>query len=113
MTPRNRRLLEALVVHDKISVSELRFIIGALNPAQNVLSLRQNGWRVLTGRIETLDRDGKSCHPGFYYFDVKERERAIAFLKEADGTGRAIPKAEKDASQDETSRIHDTIRREK
>ena len=111
MTPRNRRLLGALVTHEKVFVSELRTMVGALNPAQNVLSLRQLGWHIHTGRISVKDRDGNLCRPGFYRLEPKEKERAIAFLKEADGTATTVPSV--GTSIDALSETYNTIRRKK
>jgi hypothetical protein len=59
MNPRNKRLLEVLSNRDRVFVSELRKLIGALNPAQNAHELRQVGWKIRTGRIATKDRDGE------------------------------------------------------
>lgn len=91
MTPREVRLLNQLVINEKVFVKDLRARIGALNPPQIALQVRRKGWGVKTGRITVFDRDGNLCHPGYYYFEPQERERAHMFLMEA---GRAAATAQ-------------------
>lgn len=93
MNPRNKRLLEVLSKRDRVFVSELRKLIGALNPAQNTHDLRQAGWKIHTGRVITKDRDGRVCHPGFYLLEADEKARALEFLQKADGAAGTAPSA--------------------
>lgn len=93
MNPRNKRLLEVLAKRDRVFVSELRKLIGALNPAQNTHELRQAGWKIHTGRIVTKDRDGRVCHPGFYSLEPDEQTRAGEFLLKADRAAGTAPSA--------------------
>lgn len=93
MSPRNRRLLLCLVERERVFVRELRSLIGALNPAQNALSLRRGGWNIQTDYTTVRDRDGKVCRPGYYWLETSERERACQFLKKAERAGGAAPSA--------------------
>lgn len=68
-SPRQLRAIEALR-HNKngIACKDLGKIIGALNPAQTIMELREKGFSIiiLTEFLEVLDRDGKVCRPGKY-----------------------------------------------
>ncbi|NGX46773.1 MAG: hypothetical protein K1000chlam3_00136 [Chlamydiae bacterium] len=93
MNPRNKRLLEVLVIRDRVFVNELRKLIGAFNPAQNAHELRRAGWKINTGRGVAKDRDGKTCRPGFYWMEPHEQARVIEFLKGADRAAGTAPSA--------------------
>ena len=102
MSPRNKRLLQCLVDKERVFVRDLRSLIGALNPAQNALSLRKSGWNIQTDYIAVRDRDGKVCRPGYYWMETSERERAYEFLKVAERAGGAAPSACDDLKCDDS-----------
>ncbi len=93
MNPRNKRLLEVLSKRDRVFVSELRNLIGALNPAQNTHELRRAGWKINTGRTVIKDRDGKVCHRGFYSLESDEKAKVREFLQGADRAAGTAPSA--------------------
>lgn len=96
MTPRNKRLLELLAKRDKVFVAELRPLIGALNPAQNALKLRQQGWDIKMDRTSIRDRDGKLCSPGYYWFEISEKNRAQEYLRKTDKAAATAQSANDD-----------------
>jgi hypothetical protein len=67
--PREERALRALLAHHSISVKDIGIAIGALNPRQTIMQLRNRGFRsiILTRRFEIVDKDGCICRPGEYY----------------------------------------------
>jgi hypothetical protein len=89
MGPRELRLLKELVEHDRVFVRDLRKSVGALNPAQIAFCLRKQGWVINTDFITTRDRDGMICHPGYYWLDDKEKQRAEEELRKAGAVGPA------------------------
>lgn len=91
MNPRDRRLLKCLVEMDRVFVRDLRALIGALNPAQNALSLRKAGWNIKTEKASMRDRDGKLCYPGFYWIGPGEKAKALEFLQRADRAAGTAP----------------------
>lgn len=93
MTPREMRLLKCLASSDKVFVRELRSLIGALNPAQNAMSLRKQGWRIHTGYVVVHDRDDVPCRPGFYWMEASEQARAQEFLEKTDRAAATAPTA--------------------
>lgn len=110
MSPRDMRLLRSLVEEEKVFVRDLRSRIGSLNPAQNALSLRKQGWKIQTDYIGVHDRDGVLCRPGYYWMDESERERARVFLEEAEKAAATAPSAKPDISahkSNKTSNLDD------
>jgi hypothetical protein len=103
MNSRQVRLLKVLSEREKVFVKDLRPLIGALNPAQVAFTLRKKGWTIQTGFISMLDRDGSLCHPGYYWLDSKERERAREVLERASGAVAAAPSADVENSGSPTS----------
>lgn len=85
LSPREKRLLKELSLHERVSVRDLRSTIGALNPCQIALQLRRKGWKIDTGYMTVVDRDGKECRPGYYEMCFDERNRARDYLARADG----------------------------
>jgi hypothetical protein len=83
ITPREIRFLKELVENERVSVKDLRQRIGALNPAQVKLYLVRRGWKIDTGYIPMVDRDGKFCRPDYYMLASGEKERARSFLESA------------------------------
>jgi hypothetical protein len=83
-TPRQKRLIDALLTTDGwISRESVDRIAGASNGPQIVLELR----RKLTGddgiemeKVESTDRDGRSCKPGRYRLTGQGRQRAVEAL---------------------------------
>lgn len=94
MRPREKRFLKALLEKDRVFVKDLRTIVGALNPAQVAFTLRQQGWNIQTKFVTMKDRDGLVCHPGFYWLDDTEKERAKRLLEETCGADNAAPSAD-------------------
>jgi hypothetical protein len=72
-TPRQRRLLQALLDNADVSVKDVGPLIGALNPRQIVHELRQQGFHgiIQTRRFSVIDQDGKKCRPGSYYIPLE------------------------------------------
>lgn len=68
-TPRQRRLLHALLDNAEVNVKDMGPLIGASNPRQTVHELRQQGFHgiIRTRRFSVIDQDGKKCRPGLYY----------------------------------------------
>jgi len=97
MNSRCKRALQYLTQVDRVFVRDLRQIIGASNPAQNIFLLRKLGWNIRTGKINMTDRDGSKCHPGYYWLNDEEKFRAIDFLQKANEAATTAPKA-KDTS---------------
>lgn len=109
MSPRDMRLLKSLVERRRVYVNELRLEIGSLNPAQNALSLRKQGWKIQTDYINMRDRDGRICHPGYYWIDDSEKRRARAFIEEAERAAATAHPADSDeTASSETSNPHYT-----
>jgi hypothetical protein len=81
--PRQNRAVRVLVECESIPVSNLGPIIGALNPRQTIMELRNQGFFgiIRTRRMVEVDRDGKICRPGEYYIPPKLKHFAIEALK--------------------------------
>ncbi len=77
-SPRQKRAVEALLHDESIEVKRLGEIVGALNPRQVVMELRQQGFSgiILTTRFVTRDQDGKQCRPGKYF--ICEHQKPVA-----------------------------------
>jgi hypothetical protein len=74
-TPRQARLVEALLNNHEVGVKDISSAIGSLNPPDVVMQLRRQGFGdiIKTRRFEVKDRDGKLCKPGLYYVDPGDR----------------------------------------
>jgi hypothetical protein len=81
LTPRQRRLLDALLqTHGWIAREDVDRIAGASNGPQIILELRCK----VTGhdgiemqKADATDRDGKACKPGRYRLTAQGRQRAV------------------------------------
>ena len=98
-TPRQERLIRALLEHDKISANALRDVAGASNISQAVVDLRSLGWVILgwvinMKRISIKDRDGKPCKPGRYFLSKEMRRRAEQALREYSTRSAATEQAD-------------------
>lgn len=93
MSPRELRMLKALSENVKVSVKELRGLVGALNPAQTKLNLLRKGWKIKTAYYPVTDRDEKICFPGFYSMEPLEQEKARLEIEKAKGVATTTPKA--------------------
>lgn len=78
LTPRQRRLLDALCTAPRLFREEVDRITGASNGPQVVAELRHT-WLVdiHMERVDRTDRDGKPCKPGVYSITERGRMRAL------------------------------------
>lgn len=86
LTPRQRRVLAALVTSGRwIPREEIDRIAGASNGPQVIAELR-HGWGVCIDmqRVAKVDRDGKACKPGEYRISALGLAR-LAELGNLDG----------------------------
>lgn len=82
--PRQRRVLEHLLASPSgIPCKDLGVPVGAANPADVIMKLRQQGFAhvIITERFEMKDRDGRKCRPGRYRIVEKFREEAQRALQ--------------------------------
>lgn len=70
--PRHLRAIFAMMVRPRRRV-DLDDIVGATNSPELVAELRRRGLEVPCERIHFLDRDGKACRPGVYFFTASDR----------------------------------------
>lgn len=91
--PREERALRALLAHPSISVRDIGIAIGALNPRQTIMQLRNRGFRsiILTRRFAIIDKDGCLCRPGEYYIPDELKPQVRDAL---DRVGNLFTKAE-------------------
>jgi len=68
LTPRQRRVLAAMVDSPGIMRETLDAIAGASNGPELVRGLRAMGLAIKCDRVARVDRDGRTCRPGIYYF---------------------------------------------
>ena len=93
MNLRELRMLKTLTEYQEVTVRDMRTLIGALNPAQVVHTLRQKGWDINTSYFQVKDRDGKVCNPGAYSMPPQEQEKARLEIERAKGVATTTPKA--------------------
>ncbi len=86
LTPRQRRLLAALLNRPQILREEVDRITGASNGPQIVAEMRHH-WQVeiVMERVDRLDRDGRPCKPGIYSITEAGRARASELLGDGNG----------------------------
>ncbi|MFO1279558.1 MAG: hypothetical protein U1F04_08275 [Burkholderiaceae bacterium] len=70
--PRHLRVI-AVMLRRPISRQELDSVAGCANGPALVSDLRDLGLEVPCERIQFVDRDGKTCRPGVYHFNVDDR----------------------------------------
>lgn len=92
--PRQRRAIEVLLEQESVKVREIGDVIGALNPRQIIMELRQQGFEnmIFTRRYTTFDQDGKLCRPGEYYIPSPLKPYVYGIYNEflAGGTAKVI-----------------------
>lgn len=91
MNPRELRMLKILSENNKVTVKDLRSLVGCLNPAQVKLTLLKKGWHIKTAYFPIKDRDGKICFPGFYSMEPLEQERARIMIEKTKGATAITP----------------------
>lgn len=100
LTSRELRLLTLLSERARVSIKDLRTLVGALNVAQVALTLRRKGWAIQTGYFDVIDRDGKKCRPGYYWLEDSEKEKAQEFLRKMDGAAATAPQTDNSEHND-------------
>ena len=82
-TPRQVRVLEALIQNRLVWREGIDRIARASNGPHVIMELRKLGWRIPCKRVEKTDCDGKRCRPGFYWLHPNHRNKAIDALRQA------------------------------
>ncbi|MBF0213603.1 MAG: hypothetical protein HQM00_08570 [Magnetococcales bacterium] len=85
--PRQRRALEVLLERKRISVWELRLMVGAANASQLVVDLRKKGFDIRCNRIRMFDQDNRASNPGLYWLPDDMRQIARQAMENAGATG--------------------------
>ncbi|WP_310460684.1 hypothetical protein [Sphaerotilus sp.] len=80
-SPRHLRALGALLNRGLLSREELDRIAGCSNFPGIVFSLRGKGFDLPCERETLVDRDGRTCRPGFYRLSPTDRTKARELLK--------------------------------
>ena len=91
-SPRQRRAVQALLDSDSMVPKDMSARIGALNAAEIIRQLRQQGFHniIFTRRFEVEDRDGHVCRPGEYYIPAQLKSLAEEALKKSTAPAIAI-----------------------
>lgn len=71
---REYRLIEALYRHGEVSRHDLDELVGAENSPDVVFRMKSTGWELPCKRRKMIDRDGKTCMPGFYSLSEADRQ---------------------------------------
>lgn len=80
LTPRNRRLIAALLV-GPLPREEADRVAGASNSPRHIQELRNKfHLKITTKRVRAIDRDGLIAHPGVYYLEPESRDEAQRIL---------------------------------
>ena len=83
--PRHLRAI-SVMMRRPISRQELDSHAGCANGPALVSELRDRGLTVKCDRIKFIDRDGRKCRPGVYYFtDADKRKVRAWFAKRQQG----------------------------
>lgn len=77
--PRHLRTI-ALLWERPAKRSEIDDRAGCLNGPELIAELRRRGLTVPCERIECLDRDGRTCHPGIYKLTAGDRRKLTRWL---------------------------------
>lgn len=80
-SPRHLRALGALLSRGLLSREELDRIAGCSNFPGIAFSLRGKGFDLPCERETRVDRDGRTCRPGFYRLSPTDRAKARELLK--------------------------------
>lgn len=77
--PRHLRVI-ALLLERPAKRSEIDDRAGCLNGPELMAELRRRGLDAPCERIECLDRDGRTCHPGIYSFTTTDRRKLMRWM---------------------------------
>lgn len=77
--PRHQRAL-ALLLQRPAKREELDARVGCSNSPELVAELRRRGLAIPCERIEAIDRDGRTCHPGVYALTAGDRRKLHCWL---------------------------------
>jgi len=77
--PRHRRAITVLM-RRPILRKQLDDVAGCTNAPALIAELRSRGLEIPCQRISFLDRDGRCCHPGVYFFTEDDRRRINRWL---------------------------------
>lgn len=77
--PRQLRAINILLRHP-LPRESLDGAVGCSNGPDLIAGLRRQGLEIPCERINFVDRDGKSCHPGVYHLTTTDRRRIYAWL---------------------------------
>lgn len=86
MTPRNQRLIRALL-KGPLYREQADRIAGASNSPHHISQLRKQGLNIETVRPERIDRDGLITRPGIYVLQKDSIELAKALLEDSGTAG--------------------------
>jgi len=82
-SPRHVRALGALLSRGLLSREDLDGIAGCANFPGIAFALRGKGFDLPCERVPRLDRDGRTCRPGFYRLSPTDRAKARELLRGA------------------------------
>lgn len=82
--PRHLRALQALETRP-MPREHLDKAVGCSNSPELVAELRRRGLAIPCRRVEVLDRDGRLCKPGVYFFTDSDRRKLRRWLHERGG----------------------------
>lgn len=91
--PRHLRAV-AMFMTRPLSREALDRVAGASNGPALIADLRSRGLEIPCERIDFIDRDGRSCQPGVYYFTDSDRRKISKWLKKRDKAAIAIVSSE-------------------
>lgn len=80
-SPRQVRVLRALMVLHKLTREDLDQVAGASNGPDVVAKLRAKGLSVPCTLLRRIDRDGRPCEIGEYRLTPQDRRAIMAWLK--------------------------------
>lgn len=94
-TPREYRFVKALLEHGLVSRHDMDGISGAENSPEVKRNLLERGWPIGCKRFTIIDRDGKTCRPGYYYLDDELLDEAVDAIEKWDAAAtESHPKLE-------------------